>query len=192
MPRPSRADDIHAAALACFAEHGYDATRVRHIARRAGVSEAALYRHHPSKEAVAEALFATHMRAYAQRLAAVADDDGLDPEERVRGLVRAAMAARAADPEAVAFVLGHLGRFMPTLPAGFPYPIRIVERVLADGQARGAVRPGPVRVLAALTLGCMHYPAIVAEHARPGTIDLTDPATVELLADGAWAAVAAR
>ena len=53
MPRPSRESEILDAALACFAERGYDGTRVRHIAQRAGVSEAALYRHHPSKEAVA-------------------------------------------------------------------------------------------------------------------------------------------
>jgi AcrR family transcriptional regulator len=191
MPRPSREAEIHAAALACFAEQGYDATRVRHIAQRAGVSEAALYRHHPSKEAVAEALFAMHMRAFAERLTAVADDPELDAAGRVRGLVHAALAARRADPAAIAFVIGHMGRFMGALPPDFPYPIRIVERVLADGQAEGAVKPGPVRVLAALTLGCMNYPALVAEHARAGTMDLTDPATMQLIADGAWAAVAA-
>jgi hypothetical protein len=32
----------------------------------------------------------------------------------------------------------------------------------------------------------------VAQHARRGSIDLADPAAVELIADGAWAVVAAR
>src|SRR3954469_6409875 len=135
MPRPSRETEILDAALACFAERGYDATRVRHIAQRAGVSEAALYRHHASKEAVAEALFAQHMRAFGERLSAVADDPRLAAAGRVRGLVRAALAARQADPAAIAFVVGHMGRFMGALPPDFPYPIRTVERVLADGQA---------------------------------------------------------
>jgi hypothetical protein len=36
----------------------------------------------------------------------------------------------------------------------------------------------------------MNHPAIVAQHAARGTIDLEDPGTVELIADGAWAAIA--
>ncbi len=51
MPRPSQEDTILTAALSCFAELGYDATRIKHIATHAGVSEGALYRHYPSKEA---------------------------------------------------------------------------------------------------------------------------------------------
>ena len=36
----------------------------------------------------------------------------------------------------------------------------------------------------------MNHPAVVAQHARRGTIDLADPGR-RLIADGAWAAVAA-
>jgi AcrR family transcriptional regulator len=192
MPRPSREAEILDAALACFAELGYDATRVRHIARRAGVSEAALYRHHPSKEAVAQALFATHMARLADALRAVADDRERPVPDRVRALVRAALDARARTPDAYAFVLAHTGRFMDALPPDFPYPIRIVERLLGEGQSAGVVKPGPVRVLAALVLGCVNYPVVVAQHARAGTIDLADAASADLIADGAWAAVATR
>jgi AcrR family transcriptional regulator len=191
MPLPSREPEILEAALACFADRGYDATRVKHIAGRAGVSEAALYRHHASKEAVALALFATHMRRFSEALAGVAGDRDRPVAERIRALVRASLALRAEDPDAHAFVLGHQGRFLSALPADFPYPIRIVERLLGEGQEDGSVRDGPVRLLAALVLGCMNWPAIVAQHARAGSIDLGDPAAVELIADGAWAAVAA-
>ena len=191
MPRPSREPEILEAALACFADFGYDATRVKHIAGRAGVSEAALYRHHASKEAVALALFATHMRRFSDALAAVAGDHDRPVAERIRALVRASLSLRAEDPDAHAFVLGHQGRFLSALPADFPYPIRIVERLLGEGQADGTVRDGPVRLLSALVLGCMNWPAIVAQHARAGSIDLGDPAAVALIADGAWAAVAA-
>jgi AcrR family transcriptional regulator len=190
VPRPSRQAEILDAALACFAERGYDATRVRHIADRAGVSEAALYRHHPSKEAVALALFATHMRRYAALLTTVADDRTRTPEQRVKGVVHATLEARRGDPTAHAFVLGHQTRFLSALPADFPYPIRIVDRLVAEGQQDGTVKPGPVRVLSALVVGCMNHPAIVAQHAARGTIDLEDPGTVDLIADGAWAAIA--
>jgi AcrR family transcriptional regulator len=191
MGRPSREPEILEAALSCFAELGYDATRVRHIAQRAGVSEAALYRHHPSKEAVALALFATHMRAYSDALRAVADDDTSTVADRVQGLARAALAQRRADPAAHAFVLGHADRFLSALPADFPYPIRIVDGLVREGQADGSVRPGPVRALAALVVGCMNYPAIVDQHAARGTIDLTDPTTLDVIAEGAWRAIAA-
>jgi hypothetical protein len=36
----------------------------------------------------------------------------------------------------------------------------------------------------------MNQPAIVAQHAARGTIDLDDPDTADLIADGAWAAIA--
>jgi AcrR family transcriptional regulator len=190
MPRPSREAEILDAALACFAERGYDGTRVRHIAQRAGVSEAALYRHHPSKEAVALALFATHMRRYAERLEEVAGRGGESVEARVKGLVRTSLATREENESAHQFVLAHQSRFLSALPADFPYPIRIVDRLIHQGHQDGTVKPGPVRVLSALVVGCMNHPTIVAQHAARGTIDLTDPGTVDLIADGAWAAVA--
>lgn len=190
MARPSREAEILEAALACFAEHGYDATRVRHIAQRAGVSEAALYRHHPSKEAVGQALFATNMRRYAELLDAVASDTTRSVEDRVKGLAHAALGAREAHPAAHAFVLSHQTRFLDALPADFPYPIRIVDRLLQEGQRDGTVKAGPVRVLSALVVGCMNQPAIVARHAAKGTIDLSAPGTAGLIADGAWGAVA--
>jgi AcrR family transcriptional regulator len=190
VPRPSREAEILDAALACFAEQGYDATRVRHIAERAGVSEAALYRHHPSKEAVGQALFATHMRRYAERFDAIASDTTMSVSERVEGLVHASLQARAAHPHAHAFVLSHQTRFLDALPPDFPYPIRIVDRLMQEGQRDGTVKQGPVRVLSALVTGCMNHPAIVAQHAARGMIDLTAPGTADLIADGAWAAVA--
>ena len=191
MARPSREAEILDAALACFAERGYDATRVRHIAERAGVSEAALYRHHPSKEAVAVALFATHMRRYSALLQSVADDTVNSVEERIEGVVHVSFDVRKTDPAAHAFVLSHQARFLSALPADFPYPIRIVDDLVREGQADGTVKPGPVRVLSALVVGCMNHPAFVAQHAARGTIDLDDPDAIDLIADGAWAAVAA-
>lgn len=189
MPRPSRESEILDAALACFAELGYDATRVKHIAQRAGVSDAALYRHYPSKEAVALALFATHMRRCAEAFQAIAQDDDASVEQRIRALVRANLDARAADPNAHAFILGHQGRFLSALPADFPYPIRIVDRLVQEGQRDGTVKAGPARVLSALVLGCMNWPVIAAQHARPSAIDLDDPGAVDAIADGAWAAI---
>jgi AcrR family transcriptional regulator len=189
MPRPSREPEILDAALACFAQLGYDATRVRHIAQRAGVSDAALYRHHPSKEAIAEALFATHMRRWAEAFAVIAGDATSSVEDRVRSVVRMSLESRQRDPAAHAFLLGHQHRFLSALPADFPYPIRVLDGLLAEGQRDGSVKAGPVRVLSALVLGCLNWPIVTAQHARKGAIDLADPTAIALIADGAWAAV---
>jgi AcrR family transcriptional regulator len=191
VPRPSRQAEILDAALAVFAEHGYDAARVRHIAQRAGVSDAALYRHYPSKEAVAKDLFATHMRRTAEAFARIADDTTLTVEDRVKALAHANLAECNERPDAHAFVLGHQHRFLSALPSDFPYPIRILDRLLEEGQRTGTVKPGPPRVLSALVLGCLNHPIITAHHARPGTIDLTTPATADLIATSAWASIAA-
>lgn len=43
-------EDIIAAALAMFVEHGYEATTIDQIAKAAGVSSATLFRYFPSKE----------------------------------------------------------------------------------------------------------------------------------------------
>jgi AcrR family transcriptional regulator len=190
VPRPSRQAEILDAALAVFAEQGYDAARVRQIAERAGVSDAALYRHYPSKEAVAEDLFATHMRRSAEAFQAIAQDTARSVEDRVKALARANLAERNEQPNAHAFVLGHQHRFLSALPSDFPYPIRILDQLLQQGQQDGTVKDGPVRVLSALVLGCLNWPVITAQHARPGAIDLTAPGAAGLIADGAWAAVA--
>jgi AcrR family transcriptional regulator len=192
VARPNRDAQILDGALAAFAELGYDGTRVRDIARRAGVSEAALYVHHPSKEAVALALFRLHMARYAEALSAIADEADATVEARVRGIVERSLRAFAEEPDSFAFLLYHQGRFIASLPPEFPYPIRVVERLLRAGQADGSVRRGPVRLLAALVFGCIGQPVRTVIEAPPGTISLRGAAARNVVADAAWAAVAAR
>jgi AcrR family transcriptional regulator len=50
-------DKIFDAAVDLFAEHGYDRTSVRDIAKAVGVTESAVYRHYPGKDAILEAIF---------------------------------------------------------------------------------------------------------------------------------------
>lgn len=53
---PGRRGEILAAALGVFCERGYSSGSMREIAQRVGVSEPALYRHFPGKEAIFVAL----------------------------------------------------------------------------------------------------------------------------------------
>lgn len=178
-----------AAALSVFVERGYDGARIRHIAERAEVSEAALYAHQRSKEALALALFRMHIGRYARALATIAEDRQRSVEERVRGVAERTLEAFSAEPEAVAFVITHQARFIAALPDDFPYPIRVVEGLLSEGQAEGSVRPGPIRLLAALVFGCITQPIRTVLEAPPGTIELDSPAARGLTAEAAWRAV---
>lgn len=180
-----------AGALAIFAERGYDATRVRDIAVQAGVSEGALYSHYASKEAVALALFRTHMGRYSAALEEIAQDSEMSVAERIRAVALRSLDAYAEGPAAFAFVLGHQARFIGALPADFPFPIRIVEQLVRKGQREGSVRKGPVRLLAALALGCVLQPVRTVIEAPAGTLDIRSARARELIARAAWAAIAA-
>lgn len=138
MPRPSQKDKILQAALECFAELGYDATRVRHVAERANVSEAALYRHYRSMEALAQELYAHHFAEFAARLQEATSVG--KPEDRLRQAVRTALAAYRADPAAF----------------------------ITTGQDERTLRGGQSNLLAAIFLGCILQPTILASLAAPG------------------------
>jgi AcrR family transcriptional regulator len=189
MPRPNREAEIRRAALRCFSRLGYDATRVKHIAAEAGVSDAALYAHWKGKEELAADVFAAGMRAYADTINGIAAGPG-SVEERLGAIARASLALYRTEPDAWTFLVQGQGRFLAALDADFPYPIHVVERLIAEGQADGSVRGGDAKVLAGIATGCFTYPVIVAIYARAGTVD---PGAAEsLIAEATWAAVRTR
>jgi len=57
LPSGDRRSQILAAALEVFAERGFHGARTRELAERAGVSEALLFRHFPTKTALIRAIF---------------------------------------------------------------------------------------------------------------------------------------
>ena len=80
VPRSgSRRDQILDAAMECFASSGFRGTTTREIAGRVGLTEAALYRHFASKEAlyaaiVARKIEAPDLIAHLESAAAAGDD----------------------------------------------------------------------------------------------------------------------
>jgi AcrR family transcriptional regulator len=62
LPSRERRDAIVAAVRGTFAQNGFDGTTTRELARAAGVSEALLYKHFPSKES----LYVAMLEACAQ------------------------------------------------------------------------------------------------------------------------------
>jgi len=171
LPRPSQKEKILRAALDCFAEFGYDATRVRHIADRAEVSEAALYRHFPSMEALAQELHARHFVDYASQLHEATSAG--TTEERLRQAIRTTLSFYRSDPAAFTFALLRMHTFLPNVPDDTLYPIEILESIITTGQRRREIRSGQTNLLAAIFFGCVLRPIIVATIAEPGALDLS-------------------
>lgn len=171
MPRPSQRAAIVDAALRCFAQLGYDATRVKHIADKAGVAESALYRHFPSKEAIAQELYAEFLRSYAEKLLNLAASDQ-KPEGKLRALVALILDTYREEPDAFVFVLFNTSRRLPSLPAGTIYPLDVIESIIIEAQSAGVVRDGQTNLLAAILLGAVQQPVVLATLGRPGALDL--------------------
>lgn len=190
MARPSREKKIREAALRCFAHRGYDGTRVRHIAEEAGVSEAALYRHWKSMDDLAASVFADGMRSYAAELAAAAGDGPV--RERLAGLIGRMLDLYRDQPHLSVFLIEQQPRFIGALPADFPYPLHVVERLVEAGHKDKTVKRGDARLLAAMALGCVTRPILVSRHSQRWSLDPGDAAQRKLIAGSAWDAIRRR
>jgi AcrR family transcriptional regulator len=176
------------AALECFAERGYDATRVHHIAERAGVSSAALYRHFPSMEALGQGLYDHYYRRYVAVLQEATSVGST--EERLRHAVRATLGFYRAEPAAFTFAVLRLHAFAPQLPAGTVHAVEVLEAVITTGQRRRELRPGHPLVLAGIFFGCVLRPIILATVASKRGLDLLTESTHDrVIEDAAIAAL---
>jgi AcrR family transcriptional regulator len=98
MPMPARPAGHQAlfdAAAEEFAERGFDATSIRDIAARAGVSLSALYHYYPGKQALLGALLDEGMDVYFASCAAALEHAGPDPAARFAAVVAATVRYRA-------------------------------------------------------------------------------------------------
>lgn len=129
----SGAEKILAAALELFAERGVDATSVRAVAERAGVSPALVIHHHGSKQSLRAACDELVVVTIRERKTTAMSDPGLDPVAALR------------EWDGGSVLLRYLAR---TLADGTPAVAGLVDRLVADavaysaaGVASGLLRP---------------------------------------------------
>ena len=162
---PGRKGEILDAAATIFAESGYTGGSMRQIASRVGVSEPALYRHFPSKEAI----FITMLRLGAGRLRgeAIALIRGLEPRDLRTQLIalivdrRQAIRRYSILPRAVMPAVARNPAFLGEVRASLVEPVRaaLTEKVAELDAALGtpadadATREARVRALIALFVG---------------------------------------
>jgi AcrR family transcriptional regulator len=182
------------AALATFAEFGFEGATTGHILARAGISNGALFHHFPTKDAIAEALYLRGITSYQEGL--------VDVLEGHRGPKAARAAVKAAVHHHLAWVESNrdLARFMyergrPDWQPASGIAVRELNRATArhvhDWMTPlikvGVVRDLPLTVLAAFVNGPAHF---IARRWLSGLITARPTTFAEVLADAAWTAIA--
>jgi AcrR family transcriptional regulator len=157
-PRPvSRRDQILDAAMQCFASAGFRGTTTREIASRVGLTEAALYRHFASKEAlyaaiIARKIDAPDLIAHLEAAAAAGDDRAV-----LGGLARTLIERVEADPAFIRILLFTALEGHSLAEPFFAARVRRIREFLTGYIARrieaGAFRPVDAVIAARAFLG---------------------------------------
>lgn len=161
---PSR---IAAAAVAVFAEKGYAGASVRDIARRAGLTEGAMYRHFDGKEALAREIFRDNIERWSSRLEAAARQAGPGFAPRLRAMVRFFCIAFDENRALFAFLLLNQHGPARLIDPDRPSPFAVLGRSIARAMAKREIAPGDPDLRAAAVLGAVFQPALYFLHRRP-------------------------
>jgi AcrR family transcriptional regulator len=149
--KEARPGEILGAALTCFAERGFAATRLDDVAQRAGVTKGTLYLYFPNKEELFKAVVAQGLVPILERgeaLLSKADERRAEPgsaaallAELIRGWAELARSPASAIPK---IVISEAGNF-PDLARFYREQVvdrsmALMRRVLQLGVARGEFR----------------------------------------------------
>jgi len=167
-------------ALAEFTERGFEAARMEDIAKRAGISKAAVYLYFPSKMALLEALIEAKVGPLAESARQIAVMGAADPKAALKMLAMAA-AHRVADPNLFAvprLIIGISGRF-PQIAKYYREHVvekaraaldTLIEAAMAKGQIRRVDKDAVVRAF----IGPLFFEAMWT-HVLGGETALADP-----------------
>lgn len=112
--RPSRKNDIIAAAIQELARHGVNGSTVRRIAAAAGVTEGAIYRHFASKEELCDEAYSRVVAEMAEQKKEILESN--DPVvEKLHNWVLVTYEYFDLYPEAFSYVLLTTHNFSPAL-----------------------------------------------------------------------------
>jgi len=151
---------IERAAAEAFARLGVDGATTRDIAAGASLSEGALYRHFPSKEALAAHLFET---IHGRLAALIAQTGGARIDAAARAIVAGFAREADADWALFRFYLLNAHRFMGGAGAN---PVAALEARLADAMASGETPRADPALLAGLVIGPVHQTALQIAYGR--------------------------
>ena len=149
--KEARPGELVAAALACFAERGFAATKLDDIAAKAGVSKGTVYLYFPSKEELFKAVVRESLLPNIAQVEAMLEAADMPSAEQLRRLLQFMTGRMASSP------VGIIPKLIVTEAGNFPDIARfyldqvvhrgfaVVGRVLTRGIERGEFRKVDVR-----------------------------------------------
>ncbi|MBX3430966.1 MAG: TetR/AcrR family transcriptional regulator [Hyphomonadaceae bacterium] len=176
----ARPEEILDAALEEFSARGFDAARMEDIAKRAGLSKAAIYLYFPSKVALLEALIEARVGPLARGVQTLSASGMSDPLTALR--MMATMAAhRLGEPGLLAvprLVIGISGRF-PEIAKYYREQVvekarRALESLIAAAMAKGQIRRADKNAIVRAFIGPLFFEAMWT-HVLGGETALNDP-----------------
>jgi AcrR family transcriptional regulator len=188
MPRSGAVKTkVERAAVDLFAANGFDGVSIADIAAAAGVSQGALYRHYPSKEELAWALFSTAYLRTGGELDRIRTGEA-EFEAAVTAMIAHFCALYDEDPALFRFMLITQHGFLPRIPSGSRTPVDAVADLVSDAVAKNRLKPIDPVLGAAVIMGVILQSATFHIYGRlGGSLGARAPA----LARAAIAAVAA-
>ena len=179
-----RREQIVAAAIELFAERGFSGTTTRELAERVGISEAGLYLHFDTKEALYEAIMlrkAEEKTAAFRRVRELADAEA--PPAEVFGEAARVMLETHTRDTAFLRLLLHSGlERHPLFRMFFEAQVRAVGDALRGyverQQARGAFRPCEPRLAVRAFMGMLVHHLLVQEVFKLHELGVFEPARV--------------
>lgn len=187
--RATRARLIRAA-LDLFTTQGFRGTTTPEIAQRAGVAEATIYRHFPSKDALLAAA-CLEAQSYGRRLIAPADQDAaVDARSLLARLGRQLVEIAEHDPALLRMLLRPPDEALQNEAArrGIQEFREALQRLVAAGKQRGQIRSGSAELWSAVWLALAGF---VAEQVAAKAWGSDHP-NVEQALSASWEAIAYR
>jgi AcrR family transcriptional regulator len=165
MARPPKARvPLKQAALELFVEQGVHATGIRDIAKHAGCSEAALYRHWKNKDDLVVNLFTEHL-AEVRGLLEQAIASGTALDAKVHAASKACYKLYDEQPQVFRFVLLVQHELSRTLPHDLRMPQDVIADMAKEAIRRGEAKGDPVQ-LAAAVIGIFLETAVFVLYGR--------------------------
>lgn len=185
MPTRQR---IESAAVRLFVEKGVAETTIKDLAKAAGLSEGALYRHFISKEQLVWLLFERHYLEFGAKLLALAQAQS-DTKAKVAAMIQGFCHAHDENPALFRFMLFVQHGQLAKLPADACTPVEAMRTVMAHGIHMGDLPDQDVDLATAMVFGVVLEPAQFAAYGR-GPSELVP--LCQRLTSAAWAAVSTR
>ena len=182
-------DDILAAATHEFANHGYAGATTAAIARRAGVTQPSVHYHFGSKQKLWDEVLASLFGDLREELsAAMRAAEGLDPEQRLRHLLRQFVRFSGRRPEVARLVrtesVAGGDSFRGLFEDWMRDPLQLLKDEVGRAVDAGLLRPMEPGFLYFFLVGASTQPfAVPAAASAVYDLDVADAAVIDAYAD---------